>query len=114
MALGVIALVAGIACGGSSGNASAGDASAAVAEYWKQEQAGGLLPEGTGVLQVGVQSPVKLKAESGEKGRYCVVFTYLEREQTQTQHARVYRARLIGDVWSVDVVKPEGDCDGVS
>ena len=111
--LAVLAFTAGMACGGSS-KSFAGDAAAATAEYWKQEQAGGLLPEGTDVLQAGVQSPAKLKAQSGEKARYCVVFKYLERGDTTKAHSRVYVARLLGDVWSVDMVKPDGNCDGVS
>ena len=111
--LGAWALFAGIACGGGR-NVSAGDAAAAVAEYWKQEQAGGLLPEGTHVLQSGASNPVKLKAQSGQKARYCVVFSYLEQKDTQAAHHRVYVAYLEGDVWSVDAVNPDGTCDGVS
>jgi hypothetical protein len=111
--LGAWALVAPVACGGSTSNASAGDAAAAVAEYWKQEQAGGLLPEGTQVLQSGATNPVKLKAQSGEKARYCIVFSYLEQKDTQAAHHRVYVAYLEGDVWTVDAVNPDGTCDGV-
>lgn len=112
--IGIVALATSVACGGGGSKSSAGDAAAATAEFWKEEQAGGLLPEGTDVLQVGVQSPVKLTAQSGEKARYCVVFKYLEQKQTQIQHGRVYLARLLGDVWSVEPVKPDGTCDGVT
>lgn len=108
------ALAGSAACGGGTSNASAGDATAAVASFWKQEQAGGVLPEGTAVLQSGAGETVKLKAQSGERARYCVVFSYLEQKDTNRAHHRVYVASLKGDAWSVDAVKPEGSCDGIS
>ena len=112
-ALGCLSIVAAAACGGGR-TSHAGAAAAAVAEYWKQEQAGGRLPEGTEVLQSGVQSPVKLKTQSGDKERYCVVFKYLEHAPPQTTHSRVYIARLQGDAWLIETQKPDGNCDGIS
>ena len=113
----IVAFVAA-ACGGSDKNYN-GEAARAVALYWQQEADAGTLPEGTLVRGQGTQTVSELAINSeqddaGVKARMCVEFQYIRAESPFDSHKRVYVASLIDDAWSVEVVNPDGTCDGVA
>jgi hypothetical protein len=114
------AAVAG-ACGGGTSAAKKyeGDAASATAQFFVQEANGGKLPEGTEVVSLGSQKIVTLDVSSDQKKasikvRYCLEYEYREKDQPTKSHKRVYIAQLVKDEWSVESVKPDGDCSGVS
>jgi hypothetical protein len=113
--------VAASACGGGSDAAKQyeGDAASATAQFFVQEATGGKLPEGTNVVSVGTTNIVSLPLSSDQKkasvkARYCVAYQYQDKDQNYKSHTRVYITQLVRDEWSVESVKPDGDCNGVS
>jgi len=120
MAIAALA-VAAAACGGGSDAAKQyqGDAASATAQFFVQEATGGRLPEGTNVVSVGTSSIVSLPVSAEQKKasvkvRYCVAYQYQDKDQNYKSHTRVYITQLVKDEWSVESVKPDGDCNGVS
>jgi len=120
--VGVGALVA--ACGGggskSDPNANQGQAGLAVAQFFRQERDGGVLPQGTRVDFVGTQDirPLSVSADQKKqsiKARYCVQYRYTMKDSPFTITDRVYIATFKGGTdWSVEAVKPSGNCDDVA
>jgi hypothetical protein len=108
-----VSLAAGVACGSSSKNYD-GDAAYAVAQYFNEEAAGGKLPEGVDVTAVGSQQVKRLDKQSGQSARYCVEYEYSLGHSPFTNYSRVYVASLSNGTWTVENVKPDGDCDGVA
>jgi len=116
------AAAAASACGGSSTNVAKqnrGAAGAAAGQYFIQEAAGGKLPEGTNVADRGTDNIVVLPLTSDDKkqsvkARYCVAYKYVSLGPGTPNLTRVYIAKLLKDGgWSVETVKPDGNCDGV-
>ncbi len=96
-----------------------GRAAMAVAQFWKQEAAGGRLPEGTEVAERGTLGIVTLELTSEAKdedarARVCVEYRYIRGMSPFDVHVRVYIATLHDDEWSVEVVNPDGTCEGVA
>lgn len=119
--IGVTCAIAVSACGG-SGNASKdneGAAASATATFFVQEATGGKLPEGTNIASVGTKDIVGLSVTSDQKKqsvklRYCVEYAYRENVTPFASHNRVYIASKLKDGWSIQSVKDDGTCDGVS
>jgi hypothetical protein len=116
----LVASMAPFACGGGKDVAkeNTGAAGSAVGQYFIQEAAGGKLPEGTNVQDVGTNQIVVLSLTDDDKkqsvkARYCVAYSYSDMNKPITNHTRVYVAKLLKDGWSVEAVKPDGTCDGV-
>jgi len=112
----IVALLAA-ACGGDDTDRS-GEAAQATAQYWQQEADAGRLPEGTLVRGQGTQGVVELEVsdeqkDAGIEARFCVEFQYIRAESPFDSHQRVYVTSLTDDGWSVEVVNPDGSCDGV-
>ena len=114
-------LVVAPACGGGGDNAKKheGEAAAAAAAYFVQEAEGARLPEGVEVRSVGASNIVTLEVNSSQKKesvkfRYCVEYQYQDRTENFAPHTRVYIAQLVKGEWSVESVKPDGNCSGVS
>ena len=112
-------VVAACSDDGDASTAQAGEAAAAVTQFFPQERNGGLLPEGvTDIVTRGVEtnSIVELDVSSEDEGRnvearYCMEYTYVAQTQSRT---RVYVAELIDGGWEVESVNPNGTCEGVS
>jgi hypothetical protein len=109
------------ACGGSSSASkdNEGAAASATATYFVQESNGGKLPEGTNVASVGAKNIVPLSVNSDQKKqsvklRYCVEYAYRENVTPFANHSRVYIASKLKSGWSIESVKNDGTCDGVS
>ncbi|HEY8172371.1 MAG TPA: hypothetical protein VIH21_04725 [Dehalococcoidia bacterium] len=109
------------ACGGSdSTDKYQGAASAAVAQFFNEENAGALLPEGIGPVTstgIAVGNIHRLEVDGQQKkddvkARYCIEYPY-QRPPTEPKR-RVYLAQLVGDAWDVEAVNPDGSCEGVS
>lgn len=104
---------------GDASTAQAGEAAAAVTQFFPQERDGGLLPEGVvDIVPRGVKtnSIKELDVSSQDKdrnvqARYCLEFTYVAQTQSRS---RVYVAELIDGGWDVEAVNPNGTCEGVS
>ncbi len=118
LALAVTSLVVG--CGGEKDpRRFEGSAAQAVAQYWLQEAAGGRLPEGTKVTDLGTQGVLTLdltqdQKDQGGKARVCVEFKYTHLIPPFDTHVRVYVATLTdADEWAVESVNPDGACEGV-
>ncbi|MBI5288207.1 MAG: hypothetical protein HY873_04475 [Chloroflexi bacterium] len=96
-----------------------GSAAQATAQYWLQEAAGGRLPEGTKVNELGTQGIATLEVteeqkDQGTKARVCVEFKYTHLVEPFDTHVRVYIATLTDrDEWAVEAVNPDGSCEGV-
>ena len=114
-------LVITASCGG--GNASKdseGAAGVATADYFVQEAQGNKLPEGVNVTSVGAKSITPLGVSSDQKKqsitlRYCVLYAYREKTAPFNTHNRVYiTSRLKDGKWSIESVKDDGTCEGVS
>ena len=108
------------ACGGgkSSPNKNEGQAALAAAEFFRNERDGGKLPEGPLVDFVGSQQIKALAVTSDQKkagttDRYCVQYRYSLKSPPFTVVNRVYISTLQGSTWSVEAVKPNGNCDDV-
>jgi len=96
-----------------------GSAAQATAQFWLQEAAGGVLPEGTKVNELGTQGIATLEVtgdqkDQGTKARVCVEFKYTHLVPPFEAHVRVYIATLTDrDVWAVEAVNPDGSCEGI-
>ena len=110
------------ACGG-GGNAAKdneGAAGSATAAYFVQEAQGNKLPEGRRVTSVGAEGIQPLAVSSDQKKqsvtlRYCVLYSYREKVTPFASHTRVYITSLLNSgKWSVESVKDDGTCEGVS
>ena len=116
----VATLFGAAACGGGgdSSRKYEGPAASAAAQFFKQERAGGVLPQGAAVDSGGT-GPIKSLAVTGDEkkqsvvARVCVEYTYSTSKTPFTAHRRVYIATLNKDGWAVEPVKPEGTCDDV-
>jgi hypothetical protein len=115
------AMAAASACGGGKDVAkeNRGAAGTAAGQYFIQEAAGGKLPEGTNVADRGTDDIVVLPLTADDKqqsvkARYCVAYRYVDLGPGTPNRTRVYIAKLLKDGgWSVEAVKPDGNCDGV-
>lgn len=115
----VVALA--VACGGdASPDEQKGAATAAVAAFFRQENDGGLLPEGVGQVTSGgirAEDAHRLditpdQEDAKIKARYCVEYAY--NAVGGVQKRRVYLAQLVNSNWRVETVSPDGTCEGVS
>jgi hypothetical protein len=109
-----------VACGGgkSDPNKNQGQAGLAAAEFFRNERDGGKLPEGPLVDFAGSQQIKALAVSSDQKkdnitARYCVQYRYSLKNPPFTVVNRVYLSTLRGGTWSVEAVKPNGNCDDV-
>jgi hypothetical protein len=117
--LGALFVVAACGGGGSASKDNEGAAASATAEFFVQEATGGRIPEGQNVASIGAKRVEPLSVNSDQKKqsvklRYCVEYTYRENVTPFTSHVRVYITQLMKDGWSVESVKPDGTCEGVS
>jgi hypothetical protein len=114
--LGTFALF--VACDDDAKPSAAGEAALATAQFWRQEAAAGVLPEGTLVEQRGTgrvdELEVTSDAPDDAEARFCVEFNYIRAMTPFDSHSRVYVATQIGSAWAVEMVKPDGTCEGVS
>lgn len=120
----VLAIVAAaaVSCGGDDTAATQyeGQAGVAVTQYFRQENAGGVLPEGVGAAGVGGVTKDDLHLlgvsddwkDDGVKARFCVEFDY--QKPPDAQKTRVYIAERFDEGWGVQAVKPDGTCEGVT
>ena len=108
---------AAIACGDDDEPDVRNEAALAVAQYWGQEAAAGQLPEGTVVESRGTAPGgiILLEPADGASSRVCVEYQYIRAEPPFETHVRVYVASLTEDeTWRVEVVTPDGTCEGVA
>jgi hypothetical protein len=106
-----------VACsddGGSSKNQQ-GAAGFAVAEFFRQEKDGGVLPEGPEVAAIGGGTPKPLAIVGSEAERYCVEFRYRPLSDIEVSNTRVYEAKLVDGAWEIAPIQTEdGTCESVT
>jgi hypothetical protein len=111
------AVAAGFACGsGGDDDDLSGEAALAVAQFWQQEASAGTLPEGVSVTEGRTAPNGVIELDAGdEDARFCVVFNYVRAAPPFDTLTRSYLAVRNGDeTWSVTVVNPAGDCEGIA
>ena len=111
------------ACGGGSGDSSKNDegaAAIAVSEFFHQEAAGDRLPDGVNVIPGGTETIKALAVSADQKkesvsARVCVSYIYTALDaKPPSIHRRVYIASFAKRAWTVEFVKPDGNCDDVA
>ena len=110
------ALAMSVACSDDGGDESQeGEGATAVALFFTQEKDGGRLPEGTDVRVIGVDTnTVSELAAADTDARFCMEFVYEPGTPAGSSVRRVYVASLADQAWSIEVVNPNGTCEGVS
>jgi hypothetical protein len=115
----VLCVVVGVAvaCGDDDEPDVRNEAALAVAQFWEQEKATGTLPEGTVVESRGTAAGgiILLEPADGASSRVCVEYEYIRAAPPFETHVRVYVASLTEeDTWRVEVISPDGTCEGVA
>jgi hypothetical protein len=115
--LGAAVAAMAFACGGDDEPDYRNEAALAAASFWEQEAAAGVLPEGTVVESRGTRpgGVISLSPQDGFDQRVCVEYQYIRAEPPFETHVRVYVVSLTeNDTWQVEVVAPDGTCEGVA
>lgn len=112
----VAVAVAAYGCGGGDDGDLSGEAALAVAQFWQQEAAAGVLPEGVSVTEGRTAPKGVIELDRGdESARFCVVFNYVRAAPPFDTLTRSYLAvHTENDTWRVTVANPAGDCEGVA